>query len=148
MRLAFAIVNKTDNGYVVKYPEAVQVEHQAPSSVSALDDAQIEIMAAMQVFAREGIEDEPWAEETRQQSLDTARARLREIRDKFAIRTQKAWTIKIAEWHFPGFDGLLKAMQSADKAHEQLQQLLRTGANFVGPLQPAVLMVGGGSPMF
>lgn len=148
MRLSLAIVNKTDNGYVVKYPEAQQVDHSVPTSATGLDDAQIEIMAHMQVFAREGVEDEPWAESQREQHLEAARQKLRDIREKFANVKQKAWMIRISEWHFPAFDGLVKALEAADKAHEHLLKLIKSGVHFVGPLQPIALMVGGGQPMF
>lgn len=136
MRLGLAQIAKTDNGYTVRYPEAIQREHPVPSSLMGMDDGQIEVMVEMNMAATE---DSEWNESQLEERREKARVRLREIRDQFATRTQPVWMIEMREWQFPAFAGLIKALEAADKAHEQLMGLIRSGTVFVGPLQPMML---------
>lgn len=142
MRIALAQLSKTENGYVIKYPEAVQVEQNVPSSLSMMDDVQLEVMAEMHVLARD--DDGGWNDEdAREARLEKTRERLRAMRERLQARTQKVWIIKVCEWHFPSLAGVMQALQSADRAHEQLMGLLRAGTTFVGPLQPMALIPPG-----
>lgn len=142
MRPTLATINKTDNGYSLKYPEAVEREHPVPSSVLGMDDGQIEVMVAMQIAA---IEDEGWNHAQREERAERARQRLREIREKHATQTVKVWMIEMREWQMPTLGGLAKALEEADKAHDKLINLIRSGVQFVGPLQPLTVMSAGPS---
>jgi hypothetical protein len=140
MRPALAQITKTDNGYSLKYPEAVQRDHPVPSSIMGMDDGQIEVMVQMQLV---GTEDEGWNNEQREERADRARKKLREVRERFSSQTRKVWMIEMREWQMPTIHGVLKALEAADKAHDQLVTLIRSGVQFVGPLQPIAVMTPG-----
>lgn len=146
MRLALAQMTKTDSGYTIRYPEAAQREHPMPTSIVSMDDAQIEVMTEMQLATGDS---EDWNQEQREEKREEIRARLREIREKFSTRTQKVWMIEMRDWSVPmsvdGFpgDAILRVLVEADRAHEQLMQLVRSGVQFYGPLQPMALIPPG-----
>lgn len=150
MRTAFAQMTKTDSGYTIKYPEAVQREHSVPASVVAMDDGQIEIMAEMQLASTES---ERWNPDEFAERKEAICQRLREVRDKYTTRTMKVWTLEMREWSIPTsangipWDSIRKVLEAADKAHEHLMSLIRSGVQFVGPLQ-LVALIPPGPPTF
>lgn len=147
MRLALAQMTKTDSGYSIKYPEAVRQERPMPTSIVAMDDAQIEVMAEMQLATADNDE---WNQKEREKRRDEICSRLREIRAKFTSQTQPVWTIEMREWSVPysptlgmPWENIKKILEEADRAHEDLMKLMRSGTQFVGPLQPIALIPPG-----
>jgi hypothetical protein len=150
MRLALAQMTKTDSGYTIKYPEAVEREQPVPTSIVGMDDAQIEVMIEMQLATGDN---EDWNHEQREEKREEIRGRLREIRERFSTRTQKIWMIEMRDWAVPisvdGFPGeaILRVLVEADRAHERLMTLIRSGVQFHGPLQP-IALIPPGPPTF
>lgn len=146
MRIALCQMNKTDSGYTIRYPEAVQREHPMPSAVGAMDDDQIEVMVEMQLASGDV---EQWNEHQLDERREYLCKRLQAIRAKFSTRTRKVWMIEMREWSIPvsvggiPWDNIKRVLVEADKAHEQLMLLIRSGMQFVGPLQPTAIIPAG-----
>ena len=148
MHLGLCTMLKTDSGYSIRYPEAVEREHPVPTSIIGMDDAQIEVMAEMQLAT---VDNDEWNQEQKAERRAELTERLRAIRQQFSTRKQKVWMIEMREWSVPydtttfsiPWTSMRKVLEDADRANTQLMQLIRSGVQFVGPLQPGLLVPGG-----
>lgn len=140
--LKMAVIEPADNGFSVTYPEAVQVEIQAPNPFVGIDDAQIEAMFTVQQAANaDGADD--WNPEQFAERMQRIKTRFEQLRAEWAQRTQFVWVIKMRRWQFPDIDSEMctKALIEAHKQHQKLWTLIHQGVQFHGPNQPVATAV-------
>jgi hypothetical protein len=125
MRSLFAAIEKLDNGYVVKYPEAVCRKQRAPSPLDGIGDAQIELMVNLGRL-QSGDEDEPWKgnDDERASKL---RDRIKQMRARMKPQMLDVWSIEEREFFCQSFAGITKALEAAESARQKIEALTRQG---------------------
>jgi hypothetical protein len=146
MRSLFALIEKLDNGFVVKYPEAVEREHTPPNPLDAIGDAQIELMVGLaNLQSGEDEEDQAWKGDDSDQSAKM-RERIAKLRARITPKPVKHWVIEEREFFCTGKAGMSQAIDAAASAQEQIEALTRQGIRIQPGAATGVVAVSIGHP--
>lgn len=142
MRSLFAQIDATDNGYVVKYPEAIMQKRPLPNPIDQIPQAQIDFFLTMMDAGDEG--DEGWKGDGEKRS-DKVRKKLDELRAKHEGRCIEVWVLVEREFIAVGFEGVTEALKSAASAREAIRKLQEQGHQLLGGA--GILAVVPGAPI-
>jgi hypothetical protein len=146
MRALFAQIEKLDNGFVVKYPEAVQREHTPPNPLDAIGDAQIELMVGL-ANLQSGEDEEPWKGDDEERTAKM-RERIAKLRAKIAPQKVLAWQLEEREFFCTGKAGMMQAIEAAEAARQHIETLTRQGVRIApsAPTGVVAVQIGGHPP--